>query len=188
MRLIGLSGSLREGSFNTKLLHEARRVCPDGVELVIASIRGIPLYDGDVERDEGIPEAVTALKDLVANGDGLLLVTPEYNNSIPGVFKNAIDWMSRPGADMKRVFGGRPTAVMGVSGGRFGTVMAQAAWLPVLRMLQVQPWFGPRMLVGSGGTAFDDQDRLTDPETERLLSEFITGFAAFCQANRHTRS
>lgn len=186
MRLIGVSGSLREGSLNTKLLHEAQRLCPDGVELVAASIRGIPLYDGDVERDEGIPEAVTALKELVANSDGLLLVSPEYNNSIPGVFKNAIDWMSRPGADMKRVFGGRPTAVMGVSGGRFGTVMAQAAWLPVLRMLQVQPWFGPRMLVGNGGTAFDDQGRLTDPETERLLGEFIKGFAAFCQA--HGRS
>jgi len=182
MRLIGVSGSLREGSLNTKLLHEAQRLCPEGVELVAASIRGVPLYDGDVERDQGIPEAVTVLKDLVASSDGLLLVSPEYNNSIPGVFKNAIDWMSRPGADMKRVFGGRPTAVMGVSGGRFGTAMAQAAWLPVLRMLQVQPWFGPRMLVGNGGAAFDDQGRLTDPETARLLTEFMAGFADFCRA------
>ena len=186
MRLIGLSGSLRQGSLNTKLLHEAQRLCPEGVELIAASIRGIPLYDGDVEHDEGIPETVSALKELIAASDGLVLISPEYNNSIPGVFKNAIDWMSRPGADIKRVFGGLPTAVMGVSGGRFGTVMAQAAWLPVLRMLQVQPYFGARMLVGNGGTAFDDQGRLTDPETERLLGDFMTGFAAF--ARRHGRN
>lgn len=182
MRLIGLSGSLRQGSLNTKLLHEAQRVCPEGVELVIGSIRGIPLYDGDVERDEGIPETVSALKDLIAASDGLLLVSPEYNNSIPGVFKNAIDWMSRPGSDMKRVFGGLPTALMGVSGGRFGTALSQAAWLPVLRMLQVQPYFGARMLVGNGGTAFDDLGRLTDPETERLLTGFMKGFSEFSRA------
>ena len=184
MRLIGLSGSLRRGSLNTKLLHEAQRLCPEGVELVEGSIRGIPLYDGDVERDQGVPETVAALKDLIAASDGLLLVTPEYNNSIPGVFKNAIDWMSRPGADIKRVFGGLPTAVMGVSAGRFCTAMSQAAWLPVLRSLQAQPWFGARMLVGNGGTAFDDQGRLIDPETERLLGAFMAGFSAFCEGGR----
>lgn len=181
MKLIGLSGSLRAGSLNTKLLQEAGRLCPAGVELIEGSIRGVPLYDGDVERDQGIPSAVETLKDQVAGSDGLLLVSPEYNNSIPGVFKNAIDWMSRPGSDIERVFAGRPTAVIGVSGGRFGTVMAQAAWLPVLRLLKTDPWFGGRFLLGGGGTAFDDQGRLTDPETERMLTEFMAGFAEFCR-------
>ena len=95
MRLVGLSGSLRAGSYNSALLREAQTMTPPGVELIAGSIRGIPLYDGDVERDEGLPEAVVALKDLIAGSDGLLLFTPEYNNGIPGVFKNAIDWLSR---------------------------------------------------------------------------------------------
>ena len=135
MRLIAISGSLRQDSFNTQLLREAARVAPEGVELVEGTIRGIPLYDGDLERDQGMPEAVVALKDLVAGADGLILFTPEYNNGIPGVFKNAIDWMSRPSTDIARVFGGRPTAILGASPGGFGTILSQNAWLPVLRTL-----------------------------------------------------
>jgi len=78
---------------------------------------------------------VTDLKEAIAASDGLLLATPEYNNSIPGVFKNAIDWLSRPPADIKRVFGGKPLAILGASPGGFGTVLSQSAWLPVLRYL-----------------------------------------------------
>ena len=89
--VIGISGSLRRGSFNTALLNAAVELMPAGNELTVATIRGIPLYDGDVEAQQGIPEAVKALKDAIAGSSGLLLVTPEYNSSIPGVFKNAID-------------------------------------------------------------------------------------------------
>ena len=98
---------------------------PDDSELAIGSIRGIPLYDGDLEAEEGIPEAVAALKEAIVAADGLLIVTPEYNNSIPGVFKNAVDWLSRPPADIKRVFGGKPVALMGASPGSFGTILSQ---------------------------------------------------------------
>jgi len=80
----------------------------------------------------------------IAAADGLLLVTPEYNNSIPGVFKNAIDWLSRPPADISRVFGGKPVAIIGASPGGFGTILSQEAWLPVLRTLGTKPWFGGR--------------------------------------------
>ncbi len=101
--IIGLSGSLRKASFNSGLLRAAKDLMPAGAELKIESLRGIPLYDGDEEALTGIPARVKELKDLVAAADGLFLVTPEYNNGMPGVFKNAIDWLSRPVADVKRV-------------------------------------------------------------------------------------
>lgn len=91
MRLVGLSGSLRAASYNSALLRAAQETAPPDVELIAASIHGIPLYDGDLEAEQGLPEAVVALKDLISDSDGLMLFTPEYNNSIPGPFKNAID-------------------------------------------------------------------------------------------------
>jgi NAD(P)H-dependent FMN reductase len=115
--LIGRSGSLRHGSLNSALLRSAAELAPDGAEIAIRTIRGIPLYDGDVEAAEGIPEPVRSLKEAIGTSDGLLLVTPEDNNSIPGVLKNAIDRLSRPPADIKRVFGGKPVALMGASPG-----------------------------------------------------------------------
>jgi chromate reductase len=105
--ILGISGSLRKGSYNSALLRAAKDAAPDGVNLEIASIREIPLYDGDIENDNGIPASVQELKARITSAAGLLLVTPEYNNSIPGVFKNAIDWLSRPPADIPRVFGNR---------------------------------------------------------------------------------
>ena len=96
---------------------------PQGATLEIGTIKGIPLYDGDVEAAHGLPATVSRLKEQIVAADGLLLVTPEYNNSLPGVFKNAIDWLSRPSADIPRVFGGRRVAVMGASPGGFGTLL-----------------------------------------------------------------
>src|SRR5688572_2097703 len=97
--ILGLSGSLRAGSLNSSLLRAAAEEMPQDVTLEIGSIKGIPFYDGDVEANEGLPDAVMQLKERVVATDGLLLVTPEYNNSLPGVFKNAIDWLTRPPAD-----------------------------------------------------------------------------------------
>ncbi len=125
---------------------------PAGAQLEIASIKGIPLYDGDVETSSGLPAAVAKLKEQIVAADGLLLVTPEYNNSLPGVFKNAIDWLSRPSADIPRVFGGRPVAVIGASPGGFGTMLSQSAWLPVLRTLGTSAWFGGRLQVSRAAT------------------------------------
>jgi chromate reductase len=139
VKILGISGSLRKASYNTALLRAAVGLMPEGVELEIGSIAGIPLYDGDLEASQGIPPAVQALKKRIEQTDGLLLVTPEYNNSIPGVFKNAIDWLSRPPADIAKVFGERPVGVIGASPGGFGTILAQNAWLPVLRTLGPGP-------------------------------------------------
>src|SRR5262249_29913831 len=106
--IIGISGSLRTGSFNTALLKAAIKPGPAGVTIEHAAIDQIPLYNGDVEARDGIPPAVAALKDRIAGSAGVLIVTPEYNNSLPGVLKNAIDWLSRPSSDIERVFKGRP--------------------------------------------------------------------------------
>src|SRR4029079_11220247 len=123
--------------------------------LTVQSIAGIPLFNGDDEAAHGVPDVVSRLKDEIAASDGLLLVTPEYNNSIPGVTKNAIDWLSRPPADIVRVFGGKPVAIIGASPGGFGTILSQTAWLPVFRTLGADLWAGGRLLLSRAGTAFD---------------------------------
>jgi chromate reductase, NAD(P)H dehydrogenase (quinone) len=174
--IVGLSGSLRSGSFNASLLRAAAESMPAGARLEIGSIKGIPLYDADVETTTGVPEVVAALKERIVAADGLLLVTPEYNNSIPGVFKNAIDWLSRPASDIARVFGNRPVALMGATPGRAGTLLAQTAWLPVLRVLGTCPWFGSRMLVSSAHKAFDATGKLVDEQIRSQLGEFVAGF------------
>jgi NAD(P)H-dependent FMN reductase len=176
VRIVGLSGSLRTGSYNAALLRAAAELAPAGTEVVVESIRGVPLYDGDVERAEGIPETVARLKEAVVAADGLLLVTPEYNNGIPGVFKNAIDWMSRPASDIGRVFGGKPVGLIGASPGRFGTILSQNAWLPVLRTLGTDPWFGMKLMVANAGSTFED-GRLVDEDARGRLGKYLEGLA-----------
>ncbi|HEY1725639.1 MAG TPA: NADPH-dependent FMN reductase [Steroidobacteraceae bacterium] len=177
-QLIGISGSLRHGSFNTALLRAAATLLPEGATLDVRTLHGIPLYDGDVEAGDGLPASVTALKEAIVAADGVLLVTPEYNNSIPGVFKNAVDWLSRPAADIPRVFGGRPFALMGASPGPFGTTLSQAAWLPVLRTLGTRPWFGGRMLVTRAADAFDATLSIIDAALRERLRSYLAGFVA----------
>jgi NAD(P)H-dependent FMN reductase len=180
--ILGISGSLRSGSLNTRLLAAAAQLTEAGTTLEVASIRGIQLYDGDLESASGIPQAVRDLKARVMASDGLLLATPEYNNGIPGVFKNAIDWLSRPPAEIAAVFGGRPVAVIGASPGGFGTILAQDAWLPVLRTLGTRPWFGGRLLVSRAHKAFNESGELVDDGVRSQLRDFVNGFAAFVRA------
>lgn len=176
--IIGLAGSLRRGSFNAMLLRAAAESVPDGSTVEIASIRGIPLYDADLEA-EGIPAPVEALKATIVAADALLLVTPEYNNSMPGVMKNAVDWLSRPPADISRVFGGRAIALMGATPGLGGTSLGQAAWLPVLRTLGTAPWFGGRLAVANAAKVFDADGKLIDESIRGRLVSFMKGFAEY---------
>ena len=183
-RILGISGSLRAASYNTGLLHAARDVAGEGVTVDVATLHGIPLYDGDLEARAGSPEAVEALKARVLASDGLLLVTPEYNNGIPGVFKNAIDWLSRPADDIPRVFGGRPFALAGASPGGFGTILSQAHWLPVLKTLGVDLWAGGRLLASRSGSLFDADGALVDEKLRAQLAGFVQGFAGYVAGKR----
>jgi chromate reductase, NAD(P)H dehydrogenase (quinone) len=180
-KVLGISGSLRRGSYNSALLRAAQRLLPEDATLEIATIRGIPLYDADVEA-QGIPAAVSQLKEAIVAADGVLLATPEYNNSLPGVFKNAIDWLSRPSSDIKRVFGGKPFAMIGASAGGFGTILSQTAWLPVLRTLGTQVWFGARLMVSRSGGVFDESGALKDAAVEEQLKKFLAGYVSFLRS------
>lgn len=181
--IIGFAGSLRRHSYNASLLRAAATLMPEGATLEIASIADFPLYNADVENGTGIPAAVTQLKDRIAAAHGLLIVTPEYNNSIPGVAKNAIDWLSRPDADVKRVFGNRAVAITGASPGNFGTTLSQTAWLPVLRTLRTRPYWEGRLMVSRAHTLFNEAGELTDEHTRKLLREFLHGFVRFAASS-----
>ncbi len=164
------------------MLRAAVSLVPDGVTLTTGTISGIPLYNADEEEAAGIPPAVAALKEIIVAGDGLLLVTPEYNNSIPGVTKNAIDWLSRPPADSARLFRDRPVAILGASPGGFGNILSQSAWLPVLATLGTRPWFGGRLMVSRAATVFDANGQLIDEGIKTQLQKFLAGFADFVKA------
>jgi len=176
--ILGISGSLRKGSYNSALLQAAQIRFPRLIR--VGDIGAIPLYNADVEA-EGIPEAVLDLKQLLMDARGLLLFSPEYNNSVPGVLKNAIDWLSRPSLDIRNVFHGKAVAVVGASPGRFGTILAQNAWLPVFRTLGSRLYTGHRLMVSQADGVFDEDGALADESIRRRLEQFVSGFMEFCE-------
>lgn len=178
MHIIALSGALRRASYNTALLRAAAAMAPAGVTIELRTLHGIPLYDGDVEA-QGIPEAVTALREAIRAADALLIGTPEYNNSIPGVLKNGLDWLSRPSGEGAKLFGGKPTGLIGATPGGFGTVQSQDALLSVLRTFGSDFWMAGRLMVSRAGTVFDAEGRLVDDKVREQLQGFVQGFVAF---------
>jgi NAD(P)H-dependent FMN reductase len=177
--ILGIAGSLRQGSFNTALLRAAQALNPDTIR--IATIEGIPLYNADVEAT-AFPAAVIALQQQIAAADGLLLVSPEYNNSVPGVTKNAVDWLSRPSGEFRNVFRNKPVGLIGASPGGFGTILGQNAWLPVLRTLGARHWSGGRLMVSGAQRVFDENGGLVDADIRDRLDVFLRGFIRYCAA------
>jgi len=171
MQILGISGSLRRGSHNTKLLRAAAEQLPSGAELVMYDgLRNVPPYSEDDERYD-LP-AVLHLRNAIASADAVLIATPEYNHSIPGLLKNALDWASRPFAT--NVFRDKPVVVIGSSTGLFGAVWAQAETRKVLSAM------GARVLedelpVGMADTAFDDEGNLLDPDLSERLTQLVEG-------------
>ncbi|HEY8879036.1 MAG TPA: NADPH-dependent FMN reductase [Roseateles sp.] len=180
MKIIALSGALRRASYNTALLRAAVAMAPEGVAIELRTLHGIPLYDGDVEA-QGIPEAVTKLREDIRAADALLIGTPEYNNSIPGVLKNGLDWLSRPSGEGARLFGGKPTGLVGATPGGFGTVQSQDALLSVLRAFGNDFWMGGRLMVSRAGTVFDAEGLLVDDKVREQLQAFVRGFVEFAR-------
>lgn len=178
-QILGISGSLRVNSYNTALFRAAQERMPG--TLVAGDIRDIPLYNGDVEA-EGVPDAVLRVKQQLIDASGLLLVTPEYNYSVPGVLKNAVDWLSRPSLGIGNVFLDKPVAVLGASPGGFGTIMGQHAWLPVFRGLRARLWTQSQLMVSGAGTVFDSEGNLVDDAVRQRLHDFLEGFVKFCEA------
>ena len=179
MRVLGISGSLRRDSYNSGLLRAAADVLPSGVELeVFDGLKGIPPYDADDDVSPA-PAPVAALREAIESADAVLIATPEYNASIPGVLKNALDWASRPHAT--NPLRGKPAAVVGASTGMFGAVWAQAETRKVLSTI------GARVLdhelpVPEGDERFDGDGALRDPEVEEQLAEVIAALVDAAEA------
>ena len=175
MRILAISGSLRRDSQNTMLLRAAAEVLPAGVELAFYDgLKAVPPYDGD-DDVEPAPYEVAALRAAVAAADAVLISTPEYNSSIPGALKNALDWASRPMAT--NVFRGTPVAVIGSSAGAFGAVWAQAELRKVLAAMGARV-VDTEVSVGHASEKFDGDDRLTDDDVRDQLHDALAALAA----------
>jgi chromate reductase len=168
-RVLGIAGSLRQGSHNRAALRAAAELAPEGLVIEPHDLRPIPLYDGDVEA-RGFPAAVQELRACIAGAEAVLFVTPEYNHSVPGVLKNAIDWASRP---PDQPFAGKPVAIMGVSSGVFGTTRAQYHLRQTCTALGMLALPSPQVLIGQAQQRFDADGRLTDEPTRRLVRTFL---------------
>ena len=175
LNVMGISGSLRKGSFNTAVLRAAIELAPAGMTIVQHDIRDIPLYDDDV-RAKGQPESVQRFRDAIAKADALLVVTPEYNYSLPGVLKNAIDWASRP---PQQPFAGKPAALMGASGGMSGTMRAQYHFRQVAVFLDLHVLNKPEVFVRNAGSLIDAEGKLTDEATRKVIADQLVALAAW---------
>jgi chromate reductase len=174
-RILGLSGSLRRGSHNTSLLRAAAKLLPPGVELeVYEGLGDLPLYDPELDQQPADP-AVARLRHAITEADGVLIATPEYNHSIPGVLKNALDWASRPFPD--NVLRGKPVAVVGASTGLFGAVWAQAETRKVLGAIGAEV-IDQELPVGQAEIAFGEGGELGDRKLRAGLGELVYALAS----------
>jgi chromate reductase len=181
VRVLGISGSLRKGSFNAAALHAARELAPAGMEIeVYQGLGNLPLYNEDL-RAQGFPAPVQDLRDRIKAADALLIVTPEYNYSVPGVLKNAIDWASRP---PEQPFDGKPIAIMGASPGVLGTARAQYHLRQTFVFLNGLVLNKPEVMISQAATRFDAEGRLTDEATRGFVQALLVSLKAWAERLR----
>jgi chromate reductase, NAD(P)H dehydrogenase (quinone) len=169
LKILGFAGSLRKGSFNRALLRATEELLPANLTLEVFDIEGIPLFNQDIERD--IPPKVKEFKSKIREADALLISTPEYNYSVPGVLKNSIDWASRPYGD--NPFDGKPVALMSASVGMLGGARAQYHLRQMFVFLNVYPINGPEVIVPFAQDKFDANGKLTDENTKKYLTQLL---------------
>jgi chromate reductase len=175
LKILGICGSLRAGSYNMAALHAAQELAPAGMTIDIFDISTIPLYNEDVKA-KGFPPVVADLRARIKAADGLLLATPEYNYSTSGVLKNTIDWASRP---PEQPFDGKPIALMGASGGALGTARAQYHLRQMFVFLNAHILNRPEVFIGAAPTKFDAEGKLTDQPTRDFVSAMLTSYKAW---------
>ncbi len=173
IKFLGFSGSLRKKSYNAMALRAAQAAMPAGATMKIFDIAGIPIYNDDV-REQGFPESVQQFRDQIAAADGLVIVTPEYNYSVPGVLKNAIDWASRP---PKQPFEGKPIAIFSASPGALGGVRAQYHLRQSFVFLNGQVLNRPEIMIGNAQTKFDEEGKLKDEPTREIIGKLMVALA-----------
>ena len=175
MNVLGIAGSLRRGSFNRQLLHTASACAPAGLDIrVYEDLGAIPLFDEDIEQQASAAGPVTELRRMVKAADGLLFSTPEYNQSMPGVLKNVIDWLSRDSSLVNK-----PVAVIGATAGRWGTRLAQSALRHVLYATESRVMPAPMLFLAEAERLFDAGGRFVDRRNEERLRELLTAYAAW---------
>lgn len=174
-RIAAISGSLRKASFNTAALRAAQEVAPDDIEIEIVTLEGIPLYDDDL-RATGVPAAVTRLCATIVSADAVLIATPEYNYSIPGVLKNAIDWVSRA---EPQPFKEKAVAIMGASPGAIGTARAQYDLRKVFVYLDANVLNKPEVMIGGAASRFDADGKLIDEATRKFIASQLVALQAW---------
>lgn len=173
MKILAISGSLRKDSLNTQLLKTVAEFVDQGTSIEVFDLADIPLYSGDLDGDTK-PVPVQALLDAIADADGMLIATPEYNYSIPGVLKNAIDWASRPA--FNSVMCGKPTGVVSSSMSSLGGARAQVHLRDILAATLTPVYLAPDFALASAHTAFDKEGRLIDEATRNFLKRYMTGY------------
>lgn len=173
IKLIGIAGSLREKSFNRRILREIKKNCPSDVKFEIIEIGNIPLFNQDIE-ESGTPESVIKLKKKIKNCDGMIFITPEYNHSVPGVLKNVIDWISRGENPLK----GKLCAIGGVTTGNFGTARAQKHLIDILFSLKAFI-YPETLMISNADEKFDKNLKLKDRKTQEKIKKFFNNFLDF---------
>ena len=185
LKVVGFSGSLRRGSLNSAALRALTTLAPADLAIDIFDLSPIPLYNDDLRTNEGYPEGVQSFRDALKAVDGVLIATPEYNYSIPGVLKNAIDWASRP---PEQPFDGKPIAILGASPGALGSARAQYHLRQCFIYLNGQVMNRPEVMIGAANSKFDADGNLTDQGTADFLKKFLAAFADHIRYHQRARS